>query len=93
MNQDQIPQSRDEIFAKICDVMGNLFDIERSRIVPEARLVEDLGLDSIDAIDLAAHFEELTGQRLREDGLLALRTVDDIVVYLDGCMRGAPTTS
>ena len=73
--------------------MGNLFELERARIVPEARLVEDLGLDSIDAIDLAAHFEEITGQRLREDGLLTLRTVDEVVDYLDGILHPSATPS
>jgi acyl carrier protein len=76
-----------DILIQVQDTMVDLFETKREKIVLSAKLVDDLGLDSIDAIDLAARFEELTGQRLREDGLLNLRTVEDVVVYLDKCIQ------
>ena len=40
------------IFEKIKAALIEDFDLEENRIVPEARLYEDLELDSIDAVDL-----------------------------------------
>jgi acyl carrier protein len=81
----------EDILARIRKSMQELFQVEPERVTLDAHLVNDLGLDSIDAIDLAAHFEEITGHRLREEGLLELRTVRDVVVYLERCMKDIDT--
>jgi acyl carrier protein len=78
--------SREDIFSQVQKTMVELFDLEPEKVTLDANLVDELGLDSIDAIDLAARFEEMTGHRLREDGLLNLRTVRDVVDYLEMSM-------
>jgi acyl carrier protein len=78
--------SREEILVQVQTTMAELFELEREKITLDAKLVDELGLDSIDAIDLAARFEEMTGHRLREEGLLNLRTVRDVVDYLEVSM-------
>jgi acyl carrier protein len=75
--------------AQVQATMSELFELDPAKLVPTAKLIDDLGLDSIDAIELVARFEETTGHRLREDGLLGLRTVADVVVYLDTCLAEA----
>jgi acyl carrier protein len=59
---------------------------------PEARLVEDLELDSLDAFDLAVKVEEITGVAFDENQIRALRTVEDVIVALEAIARtrGAP---
>ena len=49
----------------------------------EARLIEDLDLDSIDAVDMAARIQELTGKRVAEDDLVRMRTVGDVVDVIE----------
>jgi len=71
--------TREEVFDRVCTAMNELFETDASTITLETKLVEDLGLDSIDAIDLAARLEELTQKRLAEDSLRSLRTVKDVV--------------
>ena len=46
-------------------------------------LVDDLDLDSIDAVDLAVRVEERTGLSLSEADLKSIRTIQDIVDLID----------
>jgi acyl carrier protein len=49
----------------------------------EAHLVDDLDLDSIDAVDLAVRVEERTGLSLGEADLKSIQTIQDIVDLID----------
>ena len=71
--------TRDEVSQRVTKVMGELFELEASSLRPETRLIEELDLDSIDAIDLAAHLQELLDLRLLDEELRQVRTVDDVV--------------
>lgn len=63
-------------------MMKELFGLDSARVQPDARLVEDLELDSLDAIDLAVKVEETTGLALDEARIRDLRTVDDVIVAI-----------
>jgi acyl carrier protein len=71
--------TRDEVLARLADDMHPLFEIPRETVVPEARLYEDLDLDSIDAVDLLVKLRELTGKRIRPEDYKTVRTVGDVL--------------
>jgi acyl carrier protein len=71
--------TNEEIYGRIRTTLIENFEIPAERISLEARLGDDLELDSIDAIDMAVQIQELTGARLEEDELRKLRTVGDTV--------------
>lgn len=71
--------TRDEVFARLRGILVESFELDASRITREAHLLEDLDLDSIDAIDLAVRLEEETGLKLADDELRGVRRVDDVV--------------
>jgi acyl carrier protein len=75
--------TRDQIFEQMKATMIEAFELDPAKITTEARLVDDLGLDSIDAIDLAVKLQELTGERVAEETLKSLRTVADVVTIVD----------
>lgn len=56
-----------------------MFDIQEQDITLEARLYEDLDLDSIDAIDLVVRLQEITKKRIKPDQFKGVRTIKDIV--------------
>jgi acyl carrier protein len=56
-----------------------MFELDKSKITPEANLYTDLDIDSIDAVDLAVKFKDLTGKRLRPEVFKSVRTVQDVV--------------
>lgn len=71
--------TRDEIFERIRNTLVESFEIPRERVTLSATLMEDLELDSIDAIDMAVHIQEMTNVRVDEQELRKLRTVGDTV--------------
>ena len=64
-------------------MMKELFGLDSVRVQPDARLFEDLALDSLDAIDLAVKVEETTGLAFDEARLRELRTVGDVIVAIE----------
>ena len=76
-----------EIFQEVSESMVEMFHLDPKNVTLEARLLEDLDLDSIDAVDLAAKMQELTGKRLAEEDLRGLRTIEDVVVVVERMLR------
>lgn len=58
--------SQDEILGKLRAVLVDEFDLRDAQVVPTAHLVEDLDLDSIDAINMAIRLEQETGLAMLE---------------------------
>lgn len=71
------------ILARLREVLTETFEIEASRVTPEADLYKDLDLDSIDAVDLAIKLQEMTGKRIRPEEFKTVRTVSDVVSAVD----------
>ena len=71
--------TREEIIARVRTVLVDSFEIPEARVTLEAKLMDDLELDSIDAIDMAVQIQEMTGVRVDEEELRNLRTVSDTV--------------
>ena len=79
--------NRTEIFDKISTTLVEMFQLDSKIVTPTARLVDDLDLDSIDAVDMAAKMQELTGTRLEESDLQGLTTVQDVVDVVERLLR------
>ena len=71
--------TNEEILQRIKDIMSELFDIDASRVVPEARLRDDLDIDSIDAVDLIVQLKPLVGRRMQPEAFKSVRTIGDVV--------------
>ena len=76
--------TKNELFERIVSILTDSFEIETARITPEARLYDDLDIDSIDAVDLAVKLKQLTGKRLPPEVFKTIRTIDDVVNALVG---------
>jgi len=67
------------IHATVRAALVELFGIDPARITPEARLADDLEIDSIDAVDLMEHVKRTTGHKLSAEDFRSVRTVGDLV--------------
>ncbi|MCW5262265.1 acyl carrier protein [Verminephrobacter eiseniae] len=85
--------TKDEIFQRLMNILVETFGIEAERIVPEARLRDDLDIDSIDAVDLMVQLKPLVGQRLQPEAFKLVRTVGDVVDALHGLTAGRETVN
>ena len=63
----------------LVDMLHEMFELDKSKITPDANLYSDLDIDSIDAVDLAVKLKELTGKRLQPEVFKSVRTVQDVV--------------
>ncbi|WP_266170231.1 acyl carrier protein [Dyella subtropica] len=71
--------SDEDILDRLRQVLHNTFEIEPSRVTPDAHLFTDLELDSIDAVDLAIQVQDMTGTRIKPEDFKSVRTVSDVV--------------
>ena len=71
--------TNEEIHEHIKQIFIESFDAEEADIVLDAKLYDDLDIDSIDAVDLMVTLKKKTGKRLDPDAFKQIRTVGDIV--------------
>jgi acyl carrier protein len=79
--------TKDDIRATIARIMEDTFEIDPSRVTLDARLYDDLEIDSIDAVDMIVQLKPIVGRRLEPDAFKSVRTVADVVDALHGMMN------
>ena len=71
--------TREDILQKMQDILTAEFELDRESVTPEAKLYEDLELDSIDAVDLLVKMKEFIPGKIDPDSFKKARTVQDVV--------------
>ncbi len=71
-------QDTNEIFAAIKEQLASR-GIDEAKIRPEANLQKDLGLDSLDAVEMASDLEERFGIEIPDTELENVQTVGDTI--------------
>jgi acyl carrier protein len=66
-----------DIFQTLKNTLVEQFELDPANITPEARLSEDLDLDSIDAVDMILKLQEITGCKVSPDDFKEVHTVGD----------------
>jgi acyl carrier protein len=73
-----------EIFDKIKEFFIEEFEIEEELITMDAGLFTDLGLDSIDALDMVGMLESNYDIEVKENEIKNIRTIRDVVEFISG---------
>lgn len=81
--------TRDQIYEAIRAALIELFEIPPERITPEASLAEDLGIDSIDAVDLMDRLKRFTGRKIGAEDFRSVRTIGDLITAVERLVRAA----
>jgi acyl carrier protein len=68
---------------KIISIISGHLGIEPSAVTPEASLVDDLGADSLDTVELVMAFEDAFGLAIPEADVERIRTVQDAIGYIE----------
>ena len=71
------------IFEKVKDIIAEELGIEAEEIKLESNLSEDLGADSLDAIELIMAVEEAFDVQIADSDATSIKLVSDIVTYLE----------
>ena len=71
--------SDEEVRQRVVDVLAEEFELDPARLTPDATLYDDLGLDSLDAVDMVVVLEKAFGVKLSdEEAVRAVRTMQDL---------------
>ncbi|MFN9473050.1 acyl carrier protein [Acidovorax sp.] len=85
--------NKEAIYERIAAILQETFEIDAARITPEARLYDDLDIDSIDAVDLIVQLKPWVGKRLNADAFKSVRTVQDVVDALHRLVNDASAST
>lgn len=71
------------MFEEVKELIIDTLNCEEEKVTLEANIFEDLGADSLDAVELNLALEEKFGISIDEDTMAGIKTVGDIVNYLE----------
>ncbi len=71
------------MFEKVRDIIVESLNCDMNDVTMEASLSEDLGADSLDAVELNMAIEDAFGKAIPDEALAEFKTVGDIVHYLE----------
>jgi len=71
------------VYEKLCEFLSNQLGVDAASIRPETNIIEDLGADSLDVVELLTAMEDefniiITDERIRE-----LFTVGEVTEFLE----------
>lgn len=72
-----------DIFDKVKEILSKQLRIDIAQIDDDAVIVEDLGADSLDLVEMLMTFEDTYGFSIDDDDAANLRTVRDVVEYIE----------
>ena len=74
---------RKEIEAKVREFLVEDLEIDEEKIKPEARLKEDIGIDSLDFVDIVVIVEKVFGFKIKTEDMAKVKTFNDFCDYIE----------
>ena len=71
------------IFDKVKEILVDQLDVEDEKVTMEASIIDDLGADSLDLVDLVMSLEEEFDVEIPDEQVENIKTVADIVKYIE----------
>ena len=72
------------MFEDVKKLLAKQMKLDESAITPDSKIMEDLGADSLDVLQILMTIEEEHGIVIPDEALAEFRTVNDIVNYVEG---------
>lgn len=74
----------EEIKTRVNEAFATEFELSPERLIPDARLREDLELDSLDFVDMILVLETATKIKIKgRKGLENIKTLGDVYAFLE----------
>ena len=71
------------VFEKVRDILVDQLDVEEGAVTMEASIIEDLGADSLDVVDLVMTLEDEFDTEIPDEEIENIKTVGDIVRFIE----------
>lgn len=75
------------MFEKVRKIIADQLNIAEDRVTPDVKLVEDLGIDSLDTLEMLMALEDEYGIQIPNEDAQELKTVQDIVNYIESKVK------
>ncbi|MGK7390381.1 MAG: acyl carrier protein [Candidatus Cyclobacteriaceae bacterium M2_1C_046] len=75
------------VFQEVKNILTEKLGIAETEITPDANLVKDLGIDSLDYAELVMEFETNFDIRIPDEDAEKLATVKEAVSYIEGKLK------
>ncbi|NGO38991.1 acyl carrier protein [Limisphaera ngatamarikiensis] len=75
--------AENSIEQRVKKIIAEQLDVNPDQVTPEARLIDDLGADSLDAVELIMALEEEFGHDIPDEQAEKMQTVGDIIKYIE----------
>jgi len=73
---------RKEIMGKVRKIISEKLGVEEEKVVEEAKLIDDLGADSLDLVDLIMDLENEFDVKVDDSDIEKISTVGEVVDYI-----------
>ena len=71
------------VFQKLCEFLANQLDVDAALIRPETNIIDDLGADSLDVVELLAAMEDEYNIIITDEHVRELFTVGEVAAFLE----------
>ena len=71
------------VFEKVRDILVDQLDVEEGAVTMEASIIDDLGADSLDVVDLVMTLEDEFDTEIPDEEIENIKTVGDIVRVIE----------
>ncbi|NMA93577.1 MAG: acyl carrier protein [Clostridiales bacterium] len=71
-----------EVFEKVVEIIVENLSCEPEEVTPQAKVMEDLGADSLNVVEITMAMEDAFGIEIADEDFNKLETVQDIVDYI-----------
>ena len=72
-----------DIFEKLKAIVVNDIGIDADKVKPESDIIKELGLDSLDIVDMLMKVEETFGVTIDDSDVVEMKTVADVVRFIE----------
>ena len=74
---------KEEIIEIVNEFLIDEFEIEESVLKPDAHLINDLGIESLDFVDIVVIIEKEFGFKVKREDITQVRTLNDMYLYIE----------
>lgn len=74
--------SKDEVVVKVNDFLIDEFELEEDQLMPDAKMKEDLDIESLDFVDIAVIIEKQFGLKVTSEQMVKIKKLEDLYNFI-----------
>ena len=76
------------VYEKLCEILEAQLGVDRNSIRPETNIVDDLGADSLDVVEMITSMEDEFNVIITDEHIRELFTVGEVVAFFETLIDG-----